>query len=111
LSNNEIQSTINNADSGSTITFLGANYNNISIKIDKTLNIVSNVRTTLHSSSNNSKNSISTVFYFKEGSFGSNISGLNIIADKNGIVVNNSNSIKIYNNHITSAYDSAIIIV
>ncbi|MCL2115780.1 MAG: right-handed parallel beta-helix repeat-containing protein [Methanobrevibacter sp.] len=66
-------------------------------------------KTTLYAQPNN-MNSISTVFYFKEGSSGSNISGFTIVADKAGIIVNNSNNIKIFNNNIINASDSSIII-
>ena len=70
---------------------------------------MTNVKTIIYAPANN-MNLSSTVFYFKKGSSGSNISGFNIIADKTGIIVNNTNNIKISNNNITQASDSSIII-
>nr|WP_302579123.1 right-handed parallel beta-helix repeat-containing protein [Methanobrevibacter arboriphilus] len=111
LNNNEIQNIIDNAISGSRIIFSGSNYNNISLVINKTLILISNVETKLYASSNNlNGESFSSVFYFKEGSNGSSIKGFNIIADDYGIITYNTSNVSIYNNKISNASKSGILI-
>ena len=47
MSNNEIQSVIDNANNGDTVKFNSKKYNNVSLIINKKLNIITTVRTVL----------------------------------------------------------------
>lgn len=108
----EIQSIIDNADIGSTLNFVGKTYTNISLTINKALNIVTKIETTIYGSSKNTiGEAFSSVFYFTENSSGSVISGFNIKTDGNyGILANNANNITIIKNNISNANKSAILI-
>lgn len=111
LSNTEIQSIIDNTKSGDTLVFSGSNYNNVSLTINKTLHIVGKNKAILKGSSNKiEKTSFSSIFYFKEGSSGSSISGINLIANEYGIVGKNTKNIKIFNNTIMNALKAGILL-
>ena len=105
LNNTDIQTIINGAHSGDTINFTGNSYNNISLIINKKLNITSSKRTTILD-----KNSTGTfAFYFTNNSSGSDISGLNIITDWNcAILAENVQDIDITSDIISGGSDSSI---
>ena len=96
---NQIQKIIDAALEGTTINFLGTNYVDLTLIINKSLNIISSTGTTIQNS-----NSLNAVFFINGSSAsGTNISGFNIINDNingNGITLNNTKNIIIKNNHI-----------
>jgi parallel beta-helix repeat protein len=106
--NQQIQNSIDNAKSGDTINFLGKNYKNLTLVINKKLNIVSNVDTTIENSRMN--NYLNTVFYINSSASGTIISGFTIINNNGfGIIVNNTKNIVI-NNNIISSKESGLFI-
>ena len=139
LSNDEIQSIFDSSKSGDTVQFVDKEYSNISLIVDKKLNIVSTKNSILHTSdyiSDKAKKmgiANSFGFYFTEMASGSVLKGLTITgnsdyevmvegADDIGIVNNNisggnkagillkeSNRSNIKNNHITKAYDGIVL--
>ena len=139
LSNDEIQSIFDSSKSGDTVQFVDKEYSNISLIVDKKLNIVSTKNSILHTSdyiSDKAKKmgiANSFGFYFTEMASGSVLKGLTITgnsdyevmvegADDIGIVNNNisggnkagillkeSNRSTIKNNHITKAYDGIVL--
>ena len=122
LDNSQIQAIIDGAQSGDTIQFLGSEYDNIALVINKTLNLVAAPAGTLIKAINSSssipaivsQNAISNpaAFYFFNGTNGdgngSSISGFNITSmatSTSGIGYTNSlfyaqyvDGLKIYNN-------------
>ncbi|MGL4669338.1 MAG: right-handed parallel beta-helix repeat-containing protein [Methanobacteriaceae archaeon] len=107
LTNVQIQSIMDNAPVGSTVNFLGDSYSDISIIINKKLNIISssNTKTVITGSSvNNPELDQSFTFYFTENSSGSKIEGF--ILDANGdygILIKNAKNIAITNNIIKNS--------
>ncbi|WP_158211966.1 right-handed parallel beta-helix repeat-containing protein [Methanobrevibacter sp. 87.7] len=139
MTNDEIQSVIDNASSGDIVEFNSKKYNNVSLVIDKKLNIISTVKSVLESShivtdrakSLSVKNSFG--FYFTSNSSGSilkgftltgnpdyqimingannlNIENNTIISGKNGIYINNTKNSKIISNKISKVQDNGMII-
>ncbi|MDD5959490.1 MAG: right-handed parallel beta-helix repeat-containing protein [Methanobrevibacter wolinii] len=109
MSNNEIQSVIDNANNGDTVKFNSKKYNNVSLIINKKLNIITTVRTVLESSniisnrakSLNIKNSFG--FYFTSNSSGSTLKGFTLTGNPDyQIIVNGANNLNIENNTISS---------
>ena len=131
LNNADIQTLIDNANSGDTIQFLGSEYDNIALVINKTLNLVGANTGTLIKAINSSsdiptivsKNAIANTaaFYFLNTTNGSvtsssdqsTISGFNItsmansasgIGYKNSLIYSqNVTGIKIFNNSLNFA--------
>lgn len=104
LSNDEIQTMFDNAQDGDKFVFTSREYNNISLVVDKKLDIVSNTNSKIHTSnqiSDKAKNlglSNSFGFYFTSHSCGSILSGLTIISNSDyGIVVDSSDNTTIRN--------------
>lgn len=97
LSNSEIQNIIDNAKDRNVILFKGSSYSNINLVITKRLTLLSNCNTVLKSSSTSpvitvkGKNASSTI-----------IKGFNIQGNGNGIVVTDSDLVRIVNNDITT---------
>lgn len=134
-SNDDIQFIFDNSKDGDTIQFNDKEYNNISIVVNRKLNIISESNSLIHTSSsindNANKNGMmdSFGFYFTELARGSTIKGIrlqvnsdygiivkdasNIIISDNivsggkkaGILLENSNFNTISNNNITKGYD------
>lgn len=102
----QIQSVLDNASSGDTISFLGNLYEGLQLVIKKKLNIMTNVGTKI-SGSGSSK---SAVFLINgPGASGTIINGFNIEADSGtGILVNNTKNVTVSNNQITATKGSAI---
>lgn len=95
-----IQGIIDNASSGDTILFKGSAYTHLAnIIINKTLNIVSDVGTTLNTCPSHPEDPI---FRILSGGNGSIIEGFNINARETGIIIENASNIKIDNNNITA---------
>ncbi len=110
LQNNEIQSLINGSNQGDTINFLGSSYSNISLIINKKLNIISNKNTVIIGNNSTSTSNFGTfVFYFTNKSLGSVISGFNIVANSDyGIIAVNVKNITIKFNKISESNQDAI---
>ena len=138
LSNDEIQTMINGASDGDTFEFTSKNYDNISLIIDKPLNIISNKNSTINADNSISQNArnlgISNTFgfYFTQNSSGSILYGFNIIATSadyaiildessntivenntvsravNNILVKNSDNVQVNNNYIHDAAENGL---
>ncbi|WP_405267132.1 right-handed parallel beta-helix repeat-containing protein [Methanobrevibacter sp.] len=97
LSNSEIQKIIDNAKDKNVILFKGSSYSNINLVVNKRLTLVSNSNTVLKSASNKpaitvkGKNASYTI-----------IKGFNIQDGSAGIVIRDSDFVRIINNEITS---------
>nr|WP_319373494.1 PQQ-binding-like beta-propeller repeat protein [uncultured Methanobacterium sp.] len=103
--NDEVQSILDNAASGSNIVFLGQLYENLHLVINKKLNLISNVGTKISLSD-------SSVVFLINGTqaSGSTIKGFIIIStgSGSGIVVNNTNNVTISNSQISSSSGTAV---
>lgn len=106
LSNEDIQSRLDNANEGDTFEFTDGEYNNVSLVVDKKLNIISKNSSIVYVSSDLSDkaNSLGIEktfgFYFTSNSAGSVLSGLTIISSESdfGVIVNNTNNVQINDN-------------
>ncbi len=100
ISNDEIQKLID-SNNESNILFLGENYNNISLIINKPLNITTNINTTLNGING------SEIFLITKSGMNSNISNFNFISyEGTGIKIENTSNIKLSNNSIKNILDS-----
>ena len=100
LPNSEIQKIIDNANDGETIEFLGDAYNDIKLNINKSLNIKSDVATKLNGASKSP--------VFNVNSDNVNISNFVINPkESDGILVNGSKDIKIFNNTIINSLNQS----
>lgn len=113
--NDEIQSIFDNSNSGDTIVFTDNSYNNISIVVDKKLNLVSNRNSIIHTSTSVSKKAqekgidYSFGFYFTNLSSGSTLKGLTIIGNSDyGVVVEGVSNVNILNNTISGGKKAGI---
>ena len=117
LSNDDIQSMLDNAGQGDTFNFVSKEYNGISLVVDKKVNIVSNVNSTVYTSgelSNKAQelNIDKTFgFYFTKNSAGSVLSGFNIVAASSdyGVIVDNSDNTIIRENSIVDAGNNVLV--
>ena len=117
LSNDNIQSIFDNANEGDTLEFTDNEYNDISLIVDKKLNIISKKNSTVYASNIISDKAKSMGidktfgFYFTSKSAGSVLSGLTIIAcDSNyGIIVDSSKNVKISDNKITGGGNGVLV--
>lgn len=96
LSNSEIQNIIDNAKANNVILFKGKSYSGINLVITKSLSLISNVDTTLKSTSSSPVITVKG----KEASLTS-IKGFNIQGKGNGIKVQGSDYVTVYGNDIT----------
>ena len=97
LSNSEIQKIIDNAKDKNVILFKGKSYSDINLVINKRLTLLSNVNTVLKSGST------SPVLTIKGKSASYTIvNGFNIQGNGNGVVVTDSDFVRIINNDITT---------
>jgi parallel beta-helix repeat protein len=102
--NDQIQSILDNAASGSTIVFLGTHYENLHLVINKELNLVAN-------GTSISSNSLSAIFSINGSqASGTAISGFTLIntGTGSGILVDNASNVTISNDKIRSTGGSAI---
>ena len=115
LQNYDIQALIDGAHAGDTIDFMGNSYSNISLIIDKKLNIISFINTVINSNNSNGISGPSMgltetfAFYFTKKSSGSVISGFNILANSDyGIIAENAKNITISSNNIYGGYNGSV---
>jgi parallel beta-helix repeat protein len=116
LSNDDIQGMFDNANDGDTFEFSDAEYENISLVVDKKLNIVSNSNSKVYTSNQITSKAESLGitntfgFYFTSNSCGSILSGITIIASNSdyGVIVNSSD-VTIKNNVITGGRNGVLI--
>ena len=106
MNEHTIQDAIDNAEAGDTIEITGTNYVHCHFIVDKPLNIISNVGTTMSTCPSNIKGSDGVgIFYFNENATGSTISGFTLSNDweKRGsvdpyaIYINGASNIEIAN--------------
>ena len=100
LPNSEIQKIIDNCPSGNTVEFLGDSYSSVNLKINKELNLITNVGTKL--------NGLSKSPVFAVNANNVNISNFIIVpnssnGESDGILVNGSNNVNIVNNTIINS--------
>ena len=118
LSNDEIQLLFDNACDGDVFEFTSKDYSNISLVVDKKLNIVSNTDSRIHVSDSvtgraqNLEINKTFGFYFTGNSGGSILSGITIISSLNdyGVIVDSSDNTAIKNNVITGGNKAGILI-
>lgn len=117
LSNEDIQLMLDNAKDGDSFELVSNEYKDISLVVDKKLNIVSKNNSVVYTSnslSNKAKNlgiDKTFGFYFTSNSVGSVLSGIKIIASSSnyGVVVDDSNNIQLINNEIIGGVNSILI--
>ncbi|WP_157078633.1 right-handed parallel beta-helix repeat-containing protein [Methanobrevibacter filiformis] len=100
---NTIQSIIDSAINGDTLIFKGLSYGHIYLTINKALNIISDVGTTLSSCPSNSDKPIFTI---NEGGSGTNITGFTFMSkseDNIAIFLNNTKNVLIKKNNISGS--------
>ena len=103
LSNSEIQKIIDDAKDKNVILFKAKSYSDINLVIDKRLTFLSKVNTVLKSSSSSPLITIKG----KTASY-TIIDGFNIRAKGNGIVVKDSDFVRIINNRITTGNNGIV---
>lgn len=116
LSNDEIQTLFDNATDGDTFEFTDSEYENVSLVVDKKLNIFSKSNSKVYTSNQITAKAESLGiantfgFYFTSNSCGSILSGITIISSNSdyGVVVNSSD-VLIKNNAITGGKNSVLI--
>lgn len=116
LSNDDIQSLFDNAKSGDTFEFTDSEYKNVSLVVDKKLNIISKSNSVVYASSDISDKAKNIGidktfgFYFTSNSAGSVLSGITIIASDSdyGVVVDNTNDVQIKNNKVVGGLNSIL---
>lgn len=117
LSNDDIQSMLDNAGQGDTFNFVSKEYNGISLVVDKKVNIISNVNSTVYTfgelSNKAQELNIDKTFgfYFTKNSAGSVLSGFNIVAASSdyGVIVDNSDNTIIRENSIVDAGNNVLV--
>ena len=117
LTNKDIQTMLDSAGDGDTFEFTDKSYSNISLVVDKKLNIVSKSNSKIHTSdkvSNKAEDLGITDtfgFYFTPNSAGSILSGITIIASNSdyGVIIDSTKDIKITNNQITGGENSILV--
>lgn len=113
--NDELQYIFDNSKSGDTIQFNDNVYNNISIVVNKRLNIVSTKNSIVHTSNSLSEKASqmgltsSFSFYFSKLASGSVIKGLTLTGNSDyGIMVEGGSNITIANNNISCGKKAGI---
>ena len=117
LSNDEIQTMFDNANDGDTFILTNHVYKNVSLVVDKKINIISNKSATVYASpSVSQKAKIMGItetfgFYFTPNSAGSVLSGIRIIADScsNAVIVNDADNVTIKDSRIVGAENSVLV--
>lgn len=110
MKNSDIQNLINNAKAGDTINFNGGDYQNVSLVINKKLNVIGTKNVVLNGTDSADANGKTTfVFYFTNKSSGTVLSGFNINTNTDyAIVLNNVNDVNIANNNINGGVKGSI---
>ena len=101
----QIQSILDNATPGSTVKFLGKEYGNLHLTINKKLNIITYAGTKITASNSSPVFSINGL-----QASGTQISGFTIINTGPGILINNTSSVTLLGDRITSTGGSAVLI-
>ncbi len=117
LSNEDIQRMLDSASDGDTFEFTDKTYNNVSLVVDKKLNIISKTHSKVYTSSQLSTKAKSLGitdtfgFYFTSNSAGSILSGITIIASNSdyGIIVDSSSKVTIDGNVITGGKNCVLV--
>ena len=117
LSNEDIQSQFDNANDGDTFEFTDPEYQDISLVVDKKLNIISKKDSVVYVSDEVSDKAREMGidktfgFYFPSNAAGSVLSGINIVASNSdyGIVADNTRNIKITNNNVAGGGNGVLI--
>lgn len=117
VSNNEIQTMFDNANEGDTFEFVNYTYKDISLIVDKKINIKSNKIATVYVSTDVSDKAKSMGisetfgFYFTSNSAGSVLSGIRIIADScdNAVIVNGAKDVTIKDSRIVKGENAVLI--
>ena len=117
LSNDDVQSQFDNANDGDTFEFTDHKYQDISLVVDKKLNIISKKDSVVYVSDEVSDKARDMGidktfgFYFTSNAAGSILSGINIVASNSdyGIVADNTRNIKITNNNVTGGGNGVLI--
>ena len=102
LSGSEIQKIIDGANSGDTLIFAGNRYDDVSLTVNKSLNIISIVKSIFNG------NSASPVITVKSDNV--NISNFEISRGSVGILLDNADNVKISNNNIINNHDGINVI-
>ena len=117
LSNENIQSQFDSANDGDTFEFTDKEYKDISLVVDKKLNIISKNNSVVYASDDVSDKARNMGidktfgFYFTSNAAGSVLSGITIVSSgcDYGIVVDNSKDIKITSNKVTGGENCVLI--
>lgn len=117
MPNEDIQTMFDNAKDGDTFEFTSYTYRNISLVVDKKINIVSNKSATVYASASVGEKAKSMGitetfgFYFTSNSAGSVLSGIRIIAEScdNAIIVNGAEDVIIKDSRIVKGENSVLI--
>lgn len=117
LSNEDIQYMFDNSMDGDTFEFTSKEYKNISLVVDKKLNIVSIENSVVYASNQVSDKARSLGitdtfgFYFTSKSSGSLLSGITIIATNcdYGVVIDSSDNTTIENNRVNGGKNSVLV--
>lgn len=118
LSNDDMQLLFDNAKDGDTFEFTSKEYKNISLVVDKKLNIVSNVHSKVYASDKISSKAQELGmdktfgFYFTGNSGGSILSGITIISTSSdyGVIVDSSDNTTVINNVITGGNKAGMLV-
>ena len=117
LSNDDIQFKFDNANDGDTFEFTDKEYNNVSLVVDKKLNIISKNNSVVYASDGISNKAKSLGiektfgFYFTKNGAGSLLSGITIIASncENAVALENTNNVHISNNTFVGGKNSVLV--
>ena len=117
LDNDDIQTMLDSASDGDTFEFADKNYGNISLVVNKKLNIVSKCDSKVHASAQISSKAKhlgitnSFGFYFTPKSAGSVLSGITIISSESdyGIVVDSTNDVTVDDNVVTGGKNCSLV--
>lgn len=117
LDNNDIQTMFDEASEGDTFEFTDSTYNDISLVVDKKLNIISKINSKVYTSSQLSSKARnlgindSFGFYFTSNSVGSVLSGITIIASDSdyGVIINSAKMVTIDKNVITGGMNCILV--
>lgn len=102
--NDQIHKLISSAKNGDTLNFLGKSYGDLSLIINKSLNIISNVNTTVLGDSTGQPVFLVT----GSGSRWTNITGFKIKSVNDGISINNACNITVSKNSVSSTKGTGI---
>ncbi len=117
LSNDEIQTVFDNCQNGDTIQFMDRNYTNISLIVEKQLNIISKVNSVIYTTDVSNVRAASYgitdsfAFMFTNSSGGSVIKGLSFLGNSHyKIFINGADSITVNGNNIQQAKKAGIFV-